>query len=947
MRKFVSTVVSLCAVASLCSGMPAVDLVPAPLHCESLERGMEVGCSLKVWSASDSIRAVASVWKESLSRRYAPGVYETDAGFRRIVSSAVLPDIVFVSKARRADVMLGVDSLMDREEYRLEISSGRAVITGGSAAGVRWGLQTFSQLLIGCADRYRDGEGIVLPGVRINDRPRFAYRGAMLDCCRHFFTVDEVKSFIDIMVLHKLNVFHWHLTDDQGWRIEIKKYPQLTETGSVRKETLVGHIQKSKEYDGTPYGGYYTQDDIREVVAYASERGVTIIPEIEMPGHVQAALAACPYLGCRGEGYQVRTTWGISRDAVCLGNDAVYTFFQDVLDEVAGLFPGEVIHIGGDEVRTDDWKSCPRCQAKMKELGLEDERQLQGHLVSMMEDHLLSRGKRILGWDEILSAGVSEDAIVMSWRGPSGGIKAASMGNDVIMAPNTYFYLDYYQTADHEASNEPLAIGGCVTLEKCLSFDPYDGLDENSRRHILGIQANLWTEYIDSFDKVQHMLLPRLSAMSEVAWSEKKDSYDAFLARVRHAMVPVWQYYGLVYAPYAFEKANFDEQAIRPYNLPDALLTASGRKVRNAGQWEKDRREEILSMFTRQMYGTLPGNDCVLTSECLEESCGALGGKAIRRQVELTFSRDGVSRKALLLIYLPNNAGGPVPCFLGFNFQGNQTVSMDPDVISSQYSDWPRGNKSSRWDIGAIIDSGYGLVTCHYYDFFYDREDGDFEGKYPLSMLALWGKESSADFASDEGRAISAWAWGYSRVLDWIISSEPRIDPAKVAVMGHSRLGKAALWAGANDPRFALVISNCSGCCGAALSKRRIGEDLHRILRFRHWFCKDFDRYIDNEEALPFDQHQLLALVAPRPLYVASAEGDIWADPKGEFLSVARASEVWALYGYKPLQASVLPSAGVPLYSGKTGYHVREGRHDVTYFDWKCFISFADRFLKE
>lgn len=941
----------LVLIACLCvsSVSASVSLVPKPVSVEEKGTFATLPATLRVFAGDSGLQSLAREWIALLRKPYEPGVHTTENGYRRIVSETALPEMALTPKPKNADIRLAVDKNLDPEAYDLTIASGGGiVIRGGSTAGVWWGLQTLSQILIQSANEYTGEKSLRVPELRIADKPLFAYRGAMLDCARHFFSVDDVKKFIDIMSLHKLNTFHWHLTDDQGWRIEIKKYPRLTEIGSVRSQTLIGHIQKSKEYDGKPYGGFYTQEQIRDVVAYAAARQVTIIPEIEMPGHSQAALAAYPHLGCKGEGYEVRTTWGISKEVVCLGNDDTYAFFRDVLDEVAALFPGEIIHIGGDEAKSDNWQECPKCQAKIKALGLESERHLQGDLVARMEEHLKTKGKRILGWDEILTGGVTPGAIVMSWRGPSGGIQAASMGNDVVMAPNTHFYLDYYQTDDPVKNNEPLAIGRSLPIETCYAFEPFDQLDDYTKKHILGIQANLWAEYIDTFDKAQFMLFPRLAALSEIAWSEKKEDFDSFFSRVRYGFVPVYQYYGWIYAPYAFNKPNFDEGLIHSHPLPDVLAREHGKPVATAAQWEKERRPELLSVFEREMYGSLPVGDVELIPTCLEERADALGGKATRKQVELTFRRNGIERKALLLIYLPNGVRGKAPCFLGFNFRGNHTISTDPVVIASQYPADTIGSASSRWDVEAIIDAGYGLVTAHYYDFFYDKEDGDFEGKYAKSMLALFGKDSSADCAEHEGRAISTWAWGYSRVLDYLAAHENRINPEKVAVMGHSRLGKTALWAGANDQRFALVISNDSGCCGAALSKRRFGEDIRRISRFRHWFCKSFDRYVDNEESMPFDQHELLALIAPRALYVASAVEDVWADPRGEFLSAVESSRVYGLYGLRGIEMNEgrQPEVNIPINDGMVGYHVREGKHTVTSFDWKCFISFADRHLK-
>lgn len=438
-----------------------------------------------------------------------------------------------------------VDTTLSEEEYILDTRNGGIVITGGSQSGIYWGAQTLRQITAQC----QDGQ---IPGVLIKDKPAFSYRGAHLDCCRHFFTVKEVEEFIDMIALHKINVFHWHLTDDQGWRAEIKSWPKLTEVGSQRSETLVGHYG-SDQYDGIPYGGFYTQDQMREVVDYAAKHHITVIPEIEMPGHASAALAAYPELGCEGKDYKVQTTWGVFPEVFCVGKEDTFRLLESVLDEICDIFPSEYIHIGGDEAPRDAWKTCKDCQKLMKAQGYESEAQLQSYLVDCIEKYLNAKGRRIIGWDEILEGGVSTTATVMSWRGADGGIAAAKLGNDVIMTPNSYFYLDYYQTDN--PSQEPLAIGGCLPLDKCYSFNPFDGLDEEQRAHIKGIQCNLWTEYIASFDHVQHMELPRLAALAEIAWSnDNRTDYDSFVSRVRQALLPMYEEYGYAYAPYAFEQ---------------------------------------------------------------------------------------------------------------------------------------------------------------------------------------------------------------------------------------------------------------------------------------------------------------------------------------------------------------------------------------------------------
>jgi len=446
-----------------------------------------------------------------------------------------------------AKVQTQVDAQLAPEEYVLTIQDGKITITGGTEAGIFWGKQTLAQIQAQCGKK--------LPGVLIQDKPAFSYRGAHLDCCRHFFTVDEVKQYLDIMALHKLNVFHWHLTEDQGWRAEIKQYPKLTEVGSVRAETLVGHYG-SDEYDGTPYGGFYTQDDMREIVRYAADRHITVIPEIEMPGHASAALASYPELGCRGANYpyKVQTTWGIFPEVLCAGNPETITFLENVLDEICEIFPSEYIHIGGDEAPREEWEKCPKCQALMKKMGFKREAELQSYINNVIEQYLAGKDRKIIGWDEILDGGVSQSATVMSWRGAKGGIAAAKMGNDVVMTPNSHFYFDYYQTQGREANGEPLAIGGYLPLRKCYEYDPYDQLGDAEKAHIKGIQANLWTEYIATFDHVQHMILPRIAALSEIAWNPTgRTDYDAFVGRIEKGLLPLYDARGYHYADYAFK----------------------------------------------------------------------------------------------------------------------------------------------------------------------------------------------------------------------------------------------------------------------------------------------------------------------------------------------------------------------------------------------------------
>lgn len=442
------------------------------------------------------------------------------------------------------------------ESYEMKVTDQGVVITAPTEAGVFYGIQTLRKSL-----PIAVGAEIVLPGAIITDAPRFGYRGAHFDVSRHFFTVDEVKTYIDMMTLHNMNRLHWHITDDQGWRLEIKKYPKLTEVGSQRKETVIG--RNSGKYDGKPYGGYYTQEQAKEIVAYAAERYITVIPEVDLPGHMQAALTAYPELGCTGGPYEVWTEWGVSDNVLCAGNDQTLKFIDDVFTEVMEIFPSEYIHVGGDECPKTKWEKCPKCQARIKKLGLKSdnghskEERLQSFVINHAEKFLNEHGRQIIGWDEILEGGLAPNATVMSWRGEGGGIQAAKQNHDVIMTPNTYLYLDYYQSKDTE--NEPLGIGGYLPLERVYSYEPMPkSLTPEEQKYIIGVQANLWTEYIPSLSHAQYMVLPRWAALSEIQWSKPEHkNYADFLSRLPQ-LIKWYDAEGYNYAKHVFDvKAEF------------------------------------------------------------------------------------------------------------------------------------------------------------------------------------------------------------------------------------------------------------------------------------------------------------------------------------------------------------------------------------------------------
>lgn len=472
-------------------------------------------------------------------------------------------------------IVLQMDETIENSEgYRLTVSADQVVVAGQTEAGVFYGIQTLRKSV-----PVVQGMDIALPAVEINDYPRFAYRGVMLDVSRHFFPVDSVKRFIDMLVLHNINRFHWHLSEDQGWRIEIKCRPELTEIGSKRTETVIGH--NSGEYDGQPYGGFFTQEEAKEIVAYAAERHITVIPEIDMPGHMQAALSAYPYLGCTGGPYEVWKIWGVSEDVLCAGNDETLKFIDDVLGEIIQIFPSEYIHVGGDECPKVRWQKCPKCQARIKALGIKAdknhtaEEKLQSFIINHAEKFLNDHGRQIIGWDEILEGGLAPNATVMSWRGEAGGIEAAKQHHDVIMTPNTYLYFDYYQSKDID--QEPDAIGGYLPLERVYSYEPMPAvLSPEEQKYIKGVQANLWTEYIPNFDQVEYMELPRMAALADIQWTDAKNKdYQNFLKRLPQ-LTAVYDVYGYNYAKHAFDVTAKFTPNLEDKTLDVTLSTIDG-----------------------------------------------------------------------------------------------------------------------------------------------------------------------------------------------------------------------------------------------------------------------------------------------------------------------------------------------------------------------------------
>ena len=489
--KRILTLIALCIVSGVSASTRQLQIIPQPVKAE-LRTGVFVtaGCRVE-WEGFDIRPENLAALTGRLVKPCHP------ASTWNGVNASVL----------RRDTAAGIPA----EGYRIDISARRAQLSAGDDAGLFYGLQTLLQL----ADERGN-----LPCVSIEDHPRYRYRGLHLDVCRHFFPVRFIKHYLDWMASCKLNTFHWHLTDDQGWRIEIKRYPRLTEIGGYRTRTQIGGFHEDPiTYEQGRYGGYYTQDEIREVVAYAAERHIAVIPEIEMPGHATAALAAYPELAC-GHGpksFETSGRWGVLDDVFCPGKEQTFEFLEGVLDEVLELFPSKLIHIGGDECPRVRWKECPDCRARMEDEGIEDEAGLQTYLTLRIGRHLEAKGRRLIGWDEILDGELAPGAVVMSWRGTRGGIAAARRRHEVIMTPSTYLYFDKKATDSYD---EPVSLSSSLLpLEKIYGYDPDEGIAPEDRRYLLGVQANLWTEFIRTEGRASFQLLPRIYALAEIAWS--------------------------------------------------------------------------------------------------------------------------------------------------------------------------------------------------------------------------------------------------------------------------------------------------------------------------------------------------------------------------------------------------------------------------------------------
>lgn len=567
-----------CSVIDRQAEYSPLSLVPLPAVMEAGDGAFQLrsGTGIVIDTAFASSEGLVVIFNEFLEKHYGKEM------------------VVELQESSTGKVIRAIhNSLIDSPEaYKLEVRCDGITIEAGGEAGLFYAFQTLMQFTFPSQEAVRGA--IAIPGVKVSDSPRYRWRGMHLDVSRHFFPKEFIFRMLDAMAMHKLNTFHWHLTDDQGWRIEIDRYPELASVAAWRNETLIGHGSETPwVYDGTRYGGYYTKEDVREVVKYAARLHINVVPEIEMPGHAVAALQAYPELSCTGRPVPPFNRWGVSDDVFCAGKEETFEFLEGVLSEVAELFPYEYIHIGGDECPKVRWENCPLCQKRMEDNNLKDEHELQSYFVKRMEAFLATKGKKIIGWDEILEGGIADSAAVMSWRGHSGGIQAANMGHDVVMTPHSFVYFDYYQSE----YNEPLSIGGMLPLEKVYSIDimPPEIADDK-RHHIIGAQANLWTEYVNNEKHVEYMAFPRLAALAEALWTpgEKLD-YEGFSSRME-AQYARYDDLGLNYRvpyPRGYKAINLVTEHIVSVELTNGIPGSAIYYTTDGG--EPDARSELYS----------------------------------------------------------------------------------------------------------------------------------------------------------------------------------------------------------------------------------------------------------------------------------------------------------------------------------------------------------------
>ena len=850
------------------------------------------------------------------------------------------------------------DASLGPEGYRLTVTTNAIRIASSAAAGAFYARRTLDQL------RRADG---TYPCVEIADAPRFRWRGVLLDESRHFYGKETVKRILDQMAAFKLNVFHWHLVDSHGWRMPIDRYPELTTRGATRPVPDWDHWVRDADF-GAEYGPYcYTKDEIREVVVYAAARHIKVVPEIEIPGHSREIIICHPSFSCLSrDAFMDMVRSQNDQDqaaALCLGNDEVIRFLENVIDEMVELFPGDIYHIGGDECPRGNWKTCPKCQARMKAEGLADEDALQSWVTRHFVAYLAKKGKRTIGWDEILQGGLAEGACVMSWRGAEGGIAAANAGHEAVMCPHLKCYLDYPSAQWGDPCAYPrFGEKTLLPLENVYSLDPLEGIPAAQRKFILGTQSLNWGESTWCEKDLLYKMWPRTCANAEIAWTGAKvRTYADFVDRLSRVQWPQarddrpWlsdeeraflrpvPTYGLDWEPGTpegndvrryltpdrtkFVEFNYDESKAGSCALENPLRFASGRAVMDRDDWPA-RRRELLDVFSREVYGRMPPPPEGMAVRLLSERVQA-DGKVVERRYRQWFYDDCRGPSIDWIVLLPAAAAKPSPVIVQLNYKGNDEIAA---------------GRNGRFGlpIEEIAARGYAFVSARYTQFTSDPKNAaEFRDNAMDGVCALWGPRDPK--RTDNPGALMIWAWGYLRGLD-LAARIPGIDAKRNVVIGWSRLGKAALLAAAYDERCAVCVPNQTGAIGVQLMKRNYGETLEgQRIDFPHWYCSAVWKYAGDPTKQPFDQHLLLACVAPRALLIEGYHKK-WFDPRGEFLSAKGASPVWEFLCGKGLGVDEPPVAyDDSCVKPPFGFVRREGIHGLSPEDWGWALDFADK----